>query len=148
MKSNQNDISIRRANIEDFESIYDLICQLENCIFYKKIILEVYSDNLNNRNIRYFVAVKNDKIVGFVSLYINLLLHHGEKVGEIQELVVDKELRNSGIGKILIRKIEEIAIKEEIHLLEVSCNRKRIKAHGFYENLGFLKSHYKFAKTI
>jgi len=148
MKKEQNGISIRRARLEDFELIYDLICQLENCTFHKKTLSEVYSDNINNRNIHYYVALEDEKVIGFVSWHVSLLLHHSEKVVEIQELIVDKNLRSTGIGRILINKVEELVKKDEISLLEVSCNRKRVKALSFYEKLGFTKSHYKFTKKI
>lgn len=66
---------------------------------------------------------RDEDIVGFVSLHIQELLHHAERIGEIQELIVSEKERGIGIGKKLFEKTKEVCQQEGAVQLEVCCNQ-------------------------
>ncbi len=136
-------ITIRKAIEQDAEQIYELICALENTRFPKETIIELFQQNLIGENIGYFVAQLDEKIVGFGSIYINKLLHHGGKVAEIQELVVEQDHRNESIGKMLVREMNEWVLRQGIIQIEVTCNHSRVDAQRFYRANGFVNTHQK-----
>ena len=77
-------IDIRKATQNDIDTIYDLICGLEEFTFPKSELENLFAINNSNKNIGHFVAESDGRVVGFGSMYINNLLHHCGKIGEIQ----------------------------------------------------------------
>lgn len=139
---------IRKATSEDMKEVHSLLCELEDEKLPFKNFAEVFTENLENSSVNYFVCENEDRILAFGSLHIQSLLHHCSRVAEIQELVVRREYKGTGIGKVMFRKMEETARTQNCSLIEVCCNKKRKQAHGFYEHCGMLKSHYKFTDRL
>ena len=83
-----------------------------------------------------FVAEQNDQIIGWIgaayALMIEVMPHC-----EINGLVIDKNHRGKGIGKMLIEKLKQWAKEKGVPVLSLRCNVKRTEAHLFYEHLGF-----------
>jgi ribosomal protein S18 acetylase RimI-like enzyme len=69
-------------------------------------------------------------------------------LGNIDELVVDREYRNQGIGKLLMNEMEAIAKNRGCKRLELDSAFHRTNAHAFYEKQGFEKRAYLFSKEI
>lgn len=95
----------------------------------------------------YFVCQAGDQVVAFGSIYLNLLLHHGGKIAEIQELVVDENFRHQKIGKILAEKMIAWSRSQGALQVEVTCNHTRKSAKLFYEASGFTCTHHKLVFT-
>lgn len=138
------EILIRSAQASDLDVIYNQICELEEEKLNKKVFEEIFKENLNKEGTYYLIAEYNGEVVGFISLYIQKLLHHGGSAAEIQELFVDPNIRGRGIGSKLIEYAKSIADKNDSEVFEVACNLKREKTHEFYEREGLHKTHYKF----
>ena len=143
-----NNINILKATKENLDDVYTLLCTLVDTVLDKEMFAKVYLSNLTNPCIHYYVAALDSKIVGFFSLHIQFLLHHVNKIAEIQELVIDENNRSSGIGRILFQKAKDIAISEECDLIELCSNQRRTRAHEFYIKQGMKNSHYKFTLPL
>jgi (aminoalkyl)phosphonate N-acetyltransferase len=141
-------LSIRKANICNFEGVYDLMVELSEHEFEKFQLRNIFLNNLNSDDVFYLVAILDGRIAGFLSLHFQQLLHHNGKVGEIQELIVRRDSRRSGIGRKLMEEARSIAKVQECIMLEVSCGMKREMSHKFYRDNGLLQSHYKFTEKI
>jgi PhnO protein len=150
------DFIICKATITDINEVYKLICELEETELDKINFEKIYLKNLADENICYLLAIIENKIensienkiIAFVSVHIQYLLHHAGKVAEIQDLFVIQEDRNSGIGKILVEKAEIWAKEQGANDIEVSSNQRRLQAHKFYERENYIKSHFKFTKQF
>jgi ribosomal protein S18 acetylase RimI-like enzyme len=69
-------------------------------------------------------------------------------LGNIDELVVDIEYRNRGIGRLLINEMEAIAKHRGCKRLELDSAFHRTTAHAFYEKQGFERRAWLFTKEI
>ncbi|MDO8618585.1 MAG: GNAT family N-acetyltransferase [Candidatus Daviesbacteria bacterium] len=78
-------------------------------------------------------AYNGTEIIGKVSLIVRA------GVGEVQEVIVAKLHRGTGVGKSLMLKIEEIAKKNNAHKLWLNTG-KGWSAEEFYKNLGYEKT--------
>lgn len=141
-------MSIRKAAPDDMQQVYGLLCELENERLPFDMYKEIFEKNLKDPSIHYFVCENERNIIAFSSLHCQYLLHHCSRVAEIQELVVKNEYKENGIGKLLFIEMEKAARADLCCLMEVCCNRSRVRAHGFYEHCGMKKSHYKFTLAL
>ncbi len=144
-----SNISIRAVEKNDMLTVYEQICELEEIFFDIKAFEIIFLNNINDKNKLYYLA-QDDKgaCLGFISCHIQCLLHHCDKVAEIQELFVKQSHRGMGIGGNLITFIEHLLKELDCVSLEVTAQSKRIETHEFYKNNGFKNSHLKFTKTI
>jgi PhnO protein len=136
-------IKIRRAQVKDINAVYAFINDLENIVFDKKRFTQIYKTNLKNKDNIYLVAVDQGPI-GYISCHVQLLLHHGGPIAEIQELYVTPSGRSKGIGKILVDALKTEIKKRNIPQVEVTSGLKRTLAHKFYEKENFEWTHKKF----
>jgi Acetyltransferases len=141
-------VDIIKADIKYFDSVYSLICELENELVNKETLLQVFIKNIANSDIFYYLAIDDGEIVGFASVHLQYLLHHMGKIAELQELVVSKDKQGHGIGSFLFEKVIEMAMENECLLLEVCCNQVRGLSHKFYIKQGMKNSHYKFTLPL
>jgi len=139
---------IRNAAKDDVDSIYEFMNELEEVNFDQNTFTDNYFKNLLSTDIVYLVAVNNDIIVGFISIYIQYLLHHNANIAEIQELFVKDDQRNLKIGQQLFTKAKEIALQNNCSQIEVTTNQKRIQSQNFYLKQGMINTHYKFTLML
>ena len=143
-----NDVQIRMASSPDEPVIYQFICTLEETVLDRAAFQTIFAQNLKNPTIHYFVAEKAGTIVGFISCHIQLLLHHTGCVGEIQELFVEPCMRKQGIGQQLVTEVKALAVRKNFVSLEVTTNRKRADAIGFYRRALFELTHVKLVNPV
>lgn len=141
-------MNIRKAEKNDLDSVFSLICELEEDQIDKSNFCTIYLNNLSDNSIHYVVAEESGKVVGFISVHIQQLLHHAGSIAEVQELIVTKQLQGSGVGHVLFEEAKNIAADNGCINIEVCCNRTREKSHAFYEKLGMKRSHFKFTLKI
>ena len=135
---------IRRAQPDDLQPIYALLCALEGCALPEAAFTDTYSHNLAQPLIRYLVAEEDGVVRGFVSLHMDRQLHHAALVGELQELIVEEAWRGQGVGAELLRAAYREAKAAGCAQLELNSSFARTRAHAFYERNGWVKDHYNF----
>jgi ribosomal protein S18 acetylase RimI-like enzyme len=142
-------VEIRRLTIEDLDGLIKL---LEQLWIGKSIdasaVKKVIEKGLGNNCQIYVCATDDRKLIGYCSLSIKNSLWMLANLGNVDELVVDGEYRNRGIGKMLMNEIERIAKNHDCKRLELDSAFHRTKAHAFYGKLGFEKRAYLFTKEI
>ena len=143
-----NNLHIRAATWDDVPIIYAFLCILEESPLDQTAFLAIFRHNFTNPAVYYLVAEQSDEVVGFISCHVQYLLHHGGKVGEIQELFVRPDVRNQRIGQQLIAALTAIAIQENMVNLEVTTNQKRTDTLRFYERESFKRTHVKLVKSL
>lgn len=139
---------IKKCTAQDCKIVYEMICTLEDDKLNFNYFKKAFENNIKSRNVIYLKCIDNKEIIGFMSCHIQNLLHHDFKVAEIQEMYVDSGFRNKGIGSLLIQYVIDILKNKNVKLIEVTAQKKRIKAHRFYQMNKFKHSHKKFTRQI
>ena len=134
------DITIRKAKKEDMSRVHELIMELA---IYEKLPQEV-EINLNdlvndgfgeNPLFHCFVAEVNSKVEGMAIIYNRYSTRKGKTV-HLEDLIVTKNMRNKGIGALLLDKVilfgKEMSVKR-ISWEVINWNKEAIK---FYERKG------------
>lgn len=100
----------------------------------------MYSANSLTRQMRekknvFYLAKDESKFVGYISYELNYLALPKTKIHKIYIL---PSVQGKGIGKLLMGKVAEIAMKNNNTILSLNVNRDN-KAISFYEKYGFIK---------
>ena len=136
-------------SIKDFpdkrREILSLLAQLTSA----PLISEKSYNNIINKlddNHNIFVYVLDNKIVGMITLlHEQKLIHNGSKIVHIEDLVVDKEYKNRGIGRDLINYCLDKISKEEYYKIILDCSEE---LERFYNKFGFEKKNIQMAKYL
>lgn len=123
------EIKISQFCEEDIKEISENL-QTDFDEFWNENIL---TSEIKNENTKYIKASIENKIVGFAGILINYDDIH------VMNIVVRKDCRNNGIGKILMEALIELAKKENKESLTLEVNEKNIPAIKLYEKFNFEK---------
>ncbi len=142
-------LEIRFCKKDDFPSIFNLLKQLwtDKELNYQSLQI-IYNKAIVSDKQKLVVGVTNNQLIGFCSLTIKNNLWQIGNLGHVDELIVDKSVRGKGYGKLLLKKITQIAIENNCKRIELDSAFHRESAHKFYENNGYENRAYLFSKVL
>jgi N-acetylglutamate synthase-like GNAT family acetyltransferase len=118
---------------------YDLNIEWLNEFFlvedYDKKILSNPQKHIINKGGSIFFAKKDKKIVGVVAL----MPTHELDVYELTKMGVEKNFRNQGVGRQLLKKGVEQAKLNKLKKVIIYSNRKLENAIYLYKSFGFIE---------
>lgn len=139
---------IRKIELSDLEEVFSLLDELYEHKIEYSIFVEKYKESLKNNDFYGIVAVENNKVVGVLIARIINRLAKRKNILFIDDLIICKNFRNSGIGKLLIKNATDYALSIDCESLELTSLISNVNAHRFYENNGFEKRQIKFKKSL
>lgn len=109
---------------------------------------EIHAQFARYPSYRLFVACEDgapQQVVGsYALLVMHNLAHMGTPAAIVEDVVVDSSRRSQGIGRQMMDHALAQAREAGCYKLALSSNRRRERAHAFYENLGFERHGYSF----
>ena len=112
---------------------------LEEALRYGEKVPAAFSDRLRRAveagDVEVLVARAEDKILGVAVLVYRLNISAGALFASIEDLYVRPEIRRQGIGRALLRTVDERCTRQNISYLEVQVEEK--EAESFYTALGY-----------
>lgn len=141
---------IRQMVIEDIPELaqlYKLFWNEDSCI---KTMCNQFS-NLCARDTHLILsAVENQKLIGSVmGVICGELYGNCEPFMVLENMIVDSNYRNKGVGKALIAELEKIATKKGCTQVILVTETDRIDACNFYESVGYNSNTHKgFKKKL
>ena len=134
-------ISIRKAQIEDSDLIFEFIKKLakyEKLEHEVKTTIELLKENLfsNNKKAYCLIADYDSKPVGFALYFYNYSTFLGKPGLYLEDLFVDIDYRGKGIGKALLLELVKIAKNENLGRVEWSVLDWNKPSIDFYKSLG------------
>jgi len=141
-------VSIRVAQISDAEGIAELTSQLGYELDVPTVV-ERLSRILLRSDQQFMVAELDGRLGGWVLAVIAEYIESGRFVA-IGGLVVDKDQRKKGIGRMLMEHAGGWAKEQGCSIVRLSSSSTRTPAHRFYEALGYtnIKTQYSFIKFL
>jgi glucosamine-phosphate N-acetyltransferase len=134
---------IRELNIEDYQHYLDLMYQFTN--YEYKINLEEFKQKLiNNPNLKVFILINQNKIIGSGSIF-KLEKLHNNPVCLIEDVIINENFRGKNYGKIIIENLKDYGINNwGCYKVILNCIESN---NGFYEKCGFHKCGVQFKFT-
>lgn len=156
-------ISVRKATADDYNSLWELFDEIDALhrdnlphIFQKPggaaREQDYYSGLIADENVALFVAEAGEKLVGFV--YVNVRdtpafpVFVPRRYAIVEGIVVKSEFQNSGIGRILMDKVQGWAIAKGATTIELNVYEFNTSAISFYERLGYQTFSRKMSKEL
>jgi len=140
------DATIRDAHAADAEAIAALLTQLgyptdADAVEGRLERLAVVGD-------RVLVADVDGRPVGLAHLQVTPAIEHERPVAKLGALVVDEAWRGTGVGRALVRAVEEEARLRGCGFLYLTTSERRADAHAFYERAGFEHMGRRYTRTL
>ena len=123
-------IEIRRYQDDDYGKVFNIL----------KENFQVEKDDFcKDESVLEFVAVVEDKVVGYFIVRELLDIIKNVKYFYLEYICVDKNFQNRGVGKRIMKFILELAKNKKVKYIELTSGYQRIVAHHLYEKYGFEK---------
>lgn len=111
------------------------------------IMRERYATMRRYPDYRCYMMVDEDEVpVGTFSLLVfPVMVHDGRPEAIVEAVVVAPSARGMGIGKAMMREAMRLAREAGASKLALSSNARRLQAHRFYRQLGFIQHGISFS---
>ena len=134
-------ITVRAMQVKDAEQV----SELERAIFSQPWSYQGFVDSLSLPNTVFLVAEENNKILGYIGMYLSI------DEGEITNVAVAPEMRCRGIGGMLLAEAKKEAESRSVGkiVLEVRCSNDsaiRLYERKGFQKVGVRKGFYEFPK--
>ena len=137
-------IKARDATAEDVAGIHRLARELAETVGdgppTEEALKARLDELLDEPGARVLVAENEAGIVGGVSFWIKPDLAHGDTVVEVPMLVVAEDQRRTGVGKLLMEEVRNVASDNGASQIELVATRANVTAREFYHSLGFVEA--------
>jgi GNAT superfamily N-acetyltransferase len=140
------DPTIRDARPADAEGVARLLRQLgypsdAGAVEGRLERLQVVGD-------RVVVAEVDGAVVGLAHLQVSPAIERDRPAAKIGALVVEETQRGRGIGRTLVRAMEDEARLRGCGLLYLTTAERRDDAHAFYERVGLEHTGRRYSRTL
>jgi GNAT superfamily N-acetyltransferase len=145
-------LKIRVASPDDLEEVLRLYAQPDfddGKVLPLEEAKALYARFLDYPDYCIYLAEVDGRVVGTFALLIMLNLGHcGAPSAIIEDVVVDPELQGRGFGRDMMLAAMDMARARNCYKLVLSSNARRVRAHAFYESLGFQRHGLSFHVTF
>ena len=125
---------IRNLNYDDYNKYILLINSYLSQEKYNNFLKNILNDN------HQILVIDDDdnNIIACGTIFIEPKMTHGGcLMGHIENILVDKNYRNKGLGEILVKKLLDIAKKRGCYRTDLTCNNE---LENFYKKNNFNKN--------
>lgn len=132
----------RRADLNDIQQTHRLFCDYLR--FYKREVnaersLNFLTERLTKNESAIFLAEENGTAFGFVQLFPSFSSLGQSRSWILNDLYVDSNKRNLGLGEKLIKAAVSFAKESGAKSLSLQTANDNVKAQGLYQKLGWKK---------
>lgn len=147
-------MEIYQATIEDLEGVSNLFNSYR--MFYEQTsdlegAKSYIKERLENEDSVIFVVKKYRKYVGFTQLYPTFSSISMKNAWILNDLFINPEAREQGIGEMLLHKAKDYAIKTGAKSISLSTAPDNFSAQRLYEKNGYERDsqfyHYELSLT-
>ena len=141
-------ISIRTGRDSDADAVTSLTAQLGYDVAPSGVS-ERLAHILERTDQRFLIAEEGGQPVGWLHAAVAEFVEADPFV-VIAGLVVDRNWRGKGIGRMLMHHAEQWAREQRCSIVRLWSSAGRVSAHRFYEHLGYthIKTQHAFAKSL
>jgi len=126
------------SQLSVMQELYPSLTEIQ----YHEMLSEMIPNNYGQ-----IAVFENEKCVGISGYWIGTKLWCGKYL-ELDNVIVQKEYRSKGVGKLLSDFLDNKAHLNNCTILVLDAYTSNFKAHRFYYNQGFSPKGFHFVKII
>ncbi len=146
MATNTNIVIKNLDTLEAMLEAYPLVSQM-----YNKMDFASYKENVREmialNNFKMVGAFLDDELVGVSGYWVSFMLYCGRYL-QVSNFVVDKNIRGKGIGRRVMRHLEQMARDLNCQKFVLDSYTENKKSHPFYFSEGFYIRGFHFMKDL
>lgn len=123
----ENNLIIEEMTSKDIDGVFEV----EKSCFEHYWSKESFKKELTNDSARYLISKIDDKIVGYVGIWLII------DEGHITNVAVHKDYRGQKIGDKLVQALVELCKKNNISSMTLEVRVSNIVAQNLYKKYGF-----------
>lgn len=128
-KPHKNTAAIVPLQRDHMDQVILLLQNISSFTPPKELHDEIWDTFKSQLNVHSVVAIEDDLVVGYGSIVIESKIRGG-KMGHIEDIATHSEKRNTGIGKIIVNALYDIAHANGCYKVTLQCQQHNI---SFYE---------------
>ena len=136
----------RELTIEDSDAIVPLANKLHPSIAAEKISTYL-AEMFKLPTYHCFGLWQNDKLIAISNGWITVRFYSGKQL-EVDNVIVDPEIRSQGVGKHFFTHIQDWAKRHNCNTIELNTFVQNSKSHKFYYNEGYAILGFHFQKVL
>lgn len=141
------DLTIRDAELTDAAALAALMGELGYATTTAEMTARLEAI-LPDSRYRTFVGILDNQLCGMIGTVAQPSHEHNDLSGRIVAMVVSKPMRRRGVARKLIVAAERDFAKRAITRVSLTTRLTREEAHRFYEQLGYTKNGFRYAKEL
>lgn len=142
-----SEVRIRRAVAGDAVAIALLLEQLGYPTEAADVPARLHRLTENHRG-AVLLAERGGKVLGLATVHVLSVINRRRDVAWLTALVVDESVRGSGVGRSLVRAVEDFAREAGCERLSVTTHEDRAEAQAFYVAIGLERTGRRFGKAL
>ena len=139
-------LEFREMTPRDSDWIVPLANKLHPAIGAEKIRAYL-AEMFNLPTYHCFGLWQNGKLVAVSNGWITVRFYSGKQL-EVDNVIVDPELRSQGVGKYFFACIQDWAVRNDCNTIELNTFVQNSKSHKFYYNEGYAILGFHFQKVL
>jgi len=134
-------IALSRAFFQEYEAYHEEFFKIEQ--LDEDSILDYFSHWLNHENGQIFIALAENRIVGYITVYVReqAAFWKVKRVGDISGLMVHKDFRRQGIASLLLTQARVFFAERAVKYFTLFTAVENKAAIAFYERNGLVPLH-------
>ena len=140
-------LDIRDATESDAEALAELLAELGYPVLPAHLPERLARFTLVG-NGRVLVAVVDGAIRAFAAIETTYPIHHAKPVAHLSSFAVGRPARHQGIGRQLLRAVEQAARDAGCSGVVVTSAEHRADAHAFYPSAGWAATGRRFGRPL
>ena len=134
-------IALSRDFFQEYEAYHDEFFKIEQ--LDEDSIVDYFSRWLNNESGQTFIALAENRIVGYITVYVReqAAFWKVKKVGDISGLMVHKDFRRKGIANQLLTRARVFFAERAVKYFTLFTAVENKAAIAFYERNGLVPLH-------
>ena len=142
-------ITIREIESKDYSSVAAIFRDVLGILQATDEAVTKTCEKMKDDNrYRTFVADMDGNVVGLATTVETLAFDHPDGYIKVNGLAVLPEFQRCGIGKMLMERVEKLAVERKASMIGLASGFQRTGAHEFYEHSGYQKLSFWFRKNI
>lgn len=137
---------IRQATVGDTAAISRLLYELGYSSDQKFVKNQI--DIFNRDGYHTLVCELDHTVVGFLSMHWFSMFHSEGIMGRVTAMCVSENVRDHGIGGLLLAEAEKVFYENDCTYVEVTSNIRRTMTHHFYLKHGYTEDSRCFIKKL